>query len=335
MKKFLTMILSLVLLVVAVFGSACSPELEKGKVNIKYYPEGKDVVKSIMAGNETIGLVPEPAATNLEANYLKQKGSPLYRLDLQELYDKDTKAYPQAVLMVKKSVLGANPNLVNSLQTKITESASWIKQNQSFAVDAINSKGGATLDAQTLTESAIDGCKIYWESAIGAKTSVKNYINKIIDIDSTKASAVSDDFFYTSAVETGSSKQTYTFMAPDGAPALAIAKLIYDNDNLGTGKTIDYSVLSSTQVMPNLSSGSADIIVAPVNLASKLYKANSNDYVMVAVITHGNFYILSTTQISVSDLKGKQVAVPNQGAVPDWTFKMVLYKNNLTNVTVE
>ena len=335
MKKFLTMLLSVMLLVVAVFGSACSPELEKGKVNIKYYQKGKDIVSAMLAGSETIGLVPEPAATNLEAKYLEQKGTPLYRLDLQELYDKDNKAYPQAVLMVKKSVLGANPNLVSSLQTKITESASWIKQNQAIAVNAINSKGGVDLNAQTLTENAIDGCKIYWQSASDAKTSVKNYINKIIDIDSTKASAVSDDFFYTSAVEGGNQKETYTFMAPDGAPALAIAKLIYDNDNLGTGKTVEYSVISSTLVMPNLSSGSADIIVAPVNLASKLYKANGNDYVMVAVITHGNFYILSTTNISLADLNGKQVAVPNQGAVPDWTFKMVLYKNNLTNVTVE
>ena len=335
MKKFLTMILSIMLLVVAVFGSACSPELEKGKVNIKYYSKGKDIVSAMLAGSETIGLVPEPAATNLEAKYLEQKGTPLYRLDLQELYDGTTKAYPQAVLMVKKSVLLAHPELVNTLQTKITESASWIKQNTAVAVSAVNNNGGTELNAQNLTESAIDGCKIYWQSALDAKTSVKKYINKIIDIDNTKASAVNDDFFYTSAVETGSQKEVYTFMAPDGAPALAISKLIYDNDNLGTGASIGYSVITATQVSLNLSSGTADFIVAPVNLASKLYKAGSNDYVMVAVITHGNFYILSTSPISVKDLNGKQVAVPNQGAVPDWTFKMVLTKNNLDYVTVE
>ncbi len=171
--------------------------IDNEKVNIKYnYTEGKDVVKSIMAGSETIGLVPEPAASNLEANYLKKNGQALYRLDLQELYDSEQKAYPQAVLMVKKSVLNANPNLVSALQTKITESASWIKQNVATSVSAINDKGGATLDAKTLSEQAINGCKIYWESAIDAKESVKNYINKIIEIDSANASAVSDDFFY-------------------------------------------------------------------------------------------------------------------------------------------
>lgn len=335
MKKIATIFLSVILSLIAVFGIACSPETQKGKVNIKYYQKGKDVVSCILGGSETIGLVPEPAATNLEANYLKNKGQALYRLDLQELYDKDAKAYPQAVLMVKKSVLGANPNLVSTLQTKISESASWIKQNTAIAVSAVNNNGGVELNAQNLTESAIDGCKIYWESASDAKTSVKKYINKIIEIDSTKASAVSDDFFYTGETESGTAKASYTFMAPDGAPALAIAKLIYDNDDLGTGKSVNYSVISSNQVMPNLSSGSADVIVAPVNLASKLYKANGNDYVMVAVLTHGNFYIMSTTKISVEDLNGKQVAVPNQGAVPDWTFKMVLTKNKLTYITVE
>ena len=334
MKKFLTAVLSAVLCCVAIFGVACVSEPEKGKVNVKYYANGQQIVQSIMNGSETIGLVPEPAASNLEANYLKQKGQALYRLDLQELYDSQTKAYPQAVLMVKKSVLGAHPDLVSTLESKIADSVSWAKQNVSSAVDVINYNGGSTLNKNALTETAIDNCKIYWQSAQNAKTSVKGYINKIVEIDNTKASAVSDDFFYIS-VASGSAKNSYTFMAPDGAPALAIAKLIFDNDNLGTGKTINYSVLSSTQVNPNLSSGSADFIIAPVNLASKLYKANGNDYVMVSVITHGNFYILSTTEISVKDLKDKQVAVPNQGAVPDWTFKMVLNKNGLISQTVE
>ncbi len=169
------------------------------KVNVNYYQDGSKVVQFIMSGSETIGLVPEPAATNLEAKYLQQKGSPLYRLDLQQLYDSESKAYPQAVLLVKKSVLNAHPNLVSILEEKITESASWIKQNVASAVNAVNDKGGTTLDAVALSEKAINGCKIYWESAMDAKTSVKNYINKIVEIDSNKANAVSDDFFFIGA----------------------------------------------------------------------------------------------------------------------------------------
>ena len=335
MKKFFTVILSTILCLIALFGSACASRPDALKVNIKYYANGDFVVDAIVGGSETIGLVAEPLASTLEANYLTQAGKALYRLDLQELYDGNTKAYPQAVLMVKKSVLSANPNLIDTLENKIAESVSWVKQNTFTAVETINSKGGNTLDAGTLTDKDIDGCKIYWESAQNSKTSVKNYIDKIVEIDSTKASAVADDFFYLEANATPSQQSAYTFMAPDGAPAIAIAKLINDKDSLGTGKTIDYSVIKANQVVANLSSGTPDFIIAPVNLASKLYKANGNDYVMVSVITHGNFYILSTTEISVNDLKGKQVAVPNQGAVPDWTFKMVLDKYGLLYTTVE
>ncbi|MBQ9734600.1 MAG: hypothetical protein IJV95_01955 [Clostridia bacterium] len=334
MKKLLTLILSVILCFTAIIAVGCNEEPQAGKVNIKYYADGQVVVQSILGGSETIGLVPEPAATALTKNAAKQ-GKTIYRLDLQELYDGTEKAYPQAVLMVKKSVLGACPDVVSTLQNKITESATWIKTNAAAAVTAIGEHGNTTLQAGELTESAIDGCKIYWQSASDAKSSVKTYINKIVDIDATKATAVNDDFFYTS-VTGGNAKNEYTFIMPDGAPALAVAKLISDGDDLGTSATVSYSVVAANQISPSLSSGTADFIVAPVNLASKFYKASGEDhYVMDAVLTHGNFYIMSTEKISLKSTAGKRVAVPNMGAVPDWTFKMVLNKHNLDFVTVE
>ena len=126
MKKLLTLILSAVLCLVAVFAVGCADEPEQGKINIKYYKDGQAVVQSILGGSETIGLVPEPAATALERNAANQ-GKTIYRLDLQELYDSADKAYPQAVLMVKKSVLGANANLISDLENKISNSVSWVK----------------------------------------------------------------------------------------------------------------------------------------------------------------------------------------------------------------
>ena len=334
MKKLLTLILSAVLFLVAVFAVGCADEPEQGKINIKYYKDGQAVVQSILGGSETIGLVPEPAATALERNAAKQ-GKTIYRLDLQELYDSADKAYPQAVLMVKKSVLGANANLISDLENKISNSVSWVKSNAADAVAAIGNHGTTTLQAGALSESAIDGCKIYWQGAASAKSSVKTYIDKIVEIDNTKATAVKDDFFYTQ-VESSAVKEEYTFITPDGAPALAVAKLLNDGDDLGTGKKVSYSVVSATQISPSLAGGTADFIIAPVNLASKLYKASGEDhYVMVAVLTHGNFYIMSTEDLSLKDMAGKQVAVPNMGAVPDWTFKMVLSKHGLDFVTVE
>ena len=333
-KKLVTILTSLIMLVcsLAIFG--CTP-LQENKVNMKYYQDASEINPLILSGKETIGLIPEPAATALQKN-AQNKGMTLYRLDLQELYDDVDKSYPQAVLMVKKSVIGAHDQLEQTLNQKITDSVAWAKLNAGDAVTAISNHGATTLKAPALSASVIDACKIYWQSAENAKTSVKNYINSIIKIDSAKAKAVSDDFFYAQESLTNQ-KTEYSFVMPDGAPALAISKLMNDNDQLDTGKTINYSVVTAGQIRTHLTEGSADFILAPVNMASQFYKTNdqTDHYVMVAVITHGNFYIISTEKLTIDQLAGKQIAVPMMGAVPDWTLKMVLEKHNLSYVTVE
>lgn len=336
MKKLFYFLIAMVLCVASFGVVACNqPQIQADKINVKYYATPADIVPLILSGKESVGLIPEPAATALQNNALKQ-GKTLYRLDLQQLYDSQEMAYPQAVLMVKKSVLGANEGLSAVLEQKITDSVDWAKQNISQAVTAISTHGVTTLKAPALSPQVIDACKIYWQDAQSAKQSVKNYIDGIIQIDSAKANAVSDDFFYSSSSLTNE-KQSYTFIAPDGAPAIAISKLMHDSDDLGTGKSVSYSVLDASLISNALVKGEADFILAPVNLASKLYAQHdaTDHYVMVAVVTHGNFYIISTEQLSVKDLSGKQVAVPMMGAVPDWTFQMVLKKHNLSYTVVE
>lgn len=334
MKKITVLLLALLFCFTACWAFGCTPP-EKGKVNVKYYAEASNIPPMILSGRETIGLVPEPAASALQRN-AQNKGITLYKMDLQELYDGVSKSYPQAVLMVKKSVINAHSGLVDVLEQKITESVSWAKENAGLAVSAIENHGATTLQAAALTAQAIDGCKIYWQGAEQAKQSVKDYINGIIEIDSAKAVRVEDDFFYSN--QTGSNqKQSYSFIMPDGAPALAVSKLMHDSDGLSTDKTISYDVVIAGQIRTDMIEGSADFILAPVNLASQFYKEHDqiDHYVMVAVITHGNFYIMSTEQLTVSDLKDKQVAVPMKGAVPDWTFQMTLKKYNLQCITVE
>lgn len=334
MKRLLALLFALVLCVFACFCVGCY-EPQKDAVNIKYYAEASQIPPLMLNGQETIGLVPEPAATALQANATKQ-GKTLYRLDLQELYDSEQKAYPQAVLLVKKSVLGSHAAIVQTLENAIGENVSWLKANTEQAVTAIANNGATTLNAKALNSNAIDGCKIYWQGASDAKQSVKDYIDSIIEIDSEKAKVVDDKFFDQTSSLTNQ-KEEYIFAIPDGAPALSVAKLINDENSLGTNKTIDYKIVSTTELRNHLVTGTADFIVCPVNMASQLYStcSQTDHYVMVSVLTHGNFYIISTEQITINDLAGKQVAVPMPNAVPDWTFKMVLSKHGLTYQTVE
>ena len=123
--------------------------------------------------------------------------------------------------------------------------------------------------------------------------------------------------------------QDLTVYAPDGAPALAISKLISDNDNLGLGGTATYKVVSAQEIGPVMMQAKGDIIVMPVNAASKLYNKTEDVYKMAGVVTHGNLYIMSKTEIGLSDLKGKIIGVIGQGLVPDLTFKAILNKNGI------
>ena len=125
-------------------------------------------------------------------------------------------------------------------------------------------------------------------------------------------------------------------VAPDGAPALSLSKYIVDNEAFGTDTAFSYSVVSSSDIGTVMAQGNAELIVVPVNLASKMYNANKNDpYKMVSVITHGNLYIASKEEMSLSDLVGKVIGVIGEGLVPDLTLKYILNKNGISYETSE
>lgn len=338
MKKLLTLLLSVVCCFSGISFSACN-NTQKDKVGIKYYAEGSSIVKAMLSDVETIGLVPEPAASNL-TNKMALRGKTVYKLDLQELYDAQDKAYPQAVMMVKSSVLATFPNIINVL-SGIDNNVTWLKQdgNATQAVDAIKTKFEAsTLDAGTLSASAIDRCKIYWQGVNQAKEQVKSYINDIMAIESGSAKTVNDDFFYSGTASGNCEKQTLSVYAPDGAPALAIAKFIKDNTKLVDTLDVSYNVIKANTIPALYKDGTADVFIMPVNLATKFYNTDNNvgdPYVMVSVVTHGNFYIMSTEPLTINDLKNKKIAVPNPNAVPDWTFRAVLEKHGLKYYNIE
>jgi hypothetical protein len=170
------------------------------KVTLRYFSQASDMIPLLKQGVLTVGLLPEPAATNL----VKVANNKTWnRIDLQELYDSESKSYPQAVLMVKQGVIANYPNLVTSLSDKFSENVTWIKENTTLAVEAVNAKlsTGVTpsLSATNITSEVVDNCKIYWESSTDAKQSAIDYINAVIQVGTgmqvPPAKALEDDFF--------------------------------------------------------------------------------------------------------------------------------------------
>ena len=174
---------------------AVSDDSVDGKVALKYYADGSELIPALKSGNMAIGLLPEPAANKLKS----LDGAFKYALDLQTLYDASAKAYPQAAVMIKTSVLNAYPELATAFGNKIADNVAWVKTNPADAVTAIAGAlpEGVTpsFTAGNLNPTVVDNCKIYWQDSASAKQSVKAYINAIIAIEQQSAKAVADDFF--------------------------------------------------------------------------------------------------------------------------------------------
>ena len=140
-------------------------------------------------------------------------------------------------------------------------------------------------------------------------------------------------FSFVACNDNNEQTETLKFYAPDGAPALAISKFINDNENFIDGLTVEYNVVSSSEIGAKMAQGQADLIVMPINASSKLYKANANDpYKMVSVVTHGNLFLMSSEPTDLIGLKGKVVGVIGQGLVPDLTFKSILKAHDLLDL---
>lgn len=331
MKKLLVTIMTFVTALACIFAfTACvdngdKDDDKKYNLNLKYYSDASEMLPALKTKAITTGLLPEPAATKLTL----MDNTYSSKLDVQTLYGGD---YPQAVILAKNSVIENDNKFITEFITSLIDTENWIKANTANAVNAVNDnlKEGLTpsLQASSITETVVDNCNIYFESASDAKKDVKNYINDIIQIESASSVAPSDDFFYTaSETETSNLNGSYKVVMPDGAPALALSELIYNNNQFN--RTVEYDVVSASTIGTYVAQKSADIVIMPVNAGCKI-AGNGQNYKMLGVITHGNLFVMSNENVTnLKDLDGKTVGVIGRGNVPDLTFKAILSKNNI------
>lgn len=132
-------------------------------------------------------------------------------------------------------------------------------------------------------------------------------------------------------------KTDLTVYMPDGAPALALAGLMYeDTEEDGVEYRVVKSDLISAQVTNKDEAKNADLCVLPVTAASKLV-GTGESYTMLGVVTHGNLYLIAPSETELTadtdgDLQwlvGKTVGVLKINEVPGLTFKTLLNKQDL------
>jgi len=126
--------------------------------------------------------------------------------------------------------------------------------------------------------------------------------------------------------------KTVDVYMPDGAPALALAKLMYDEWEK-EGYDVEYHIVASDTIASHITNGNADIAIVPTNAAANLYN-KGNDIRIVSSNTWGLLYMVGnsehTTAITdLNSLKGQVVGVIGQNQVPDLVFKYILESNGI------
>ena len=325
MKKFISALVCAIMVTVLFFGfSACADVKQTDKVNLV-------AINGVQVGttdNIDFYVVPEPAAT-AKVNAVKDLK---FVGDLQQLYGGEN-GYPQAVAVVKNHLLDSD--FCARFSDKLTESANWLlSADTKIVADAVQSHLTVgmtpTFNAGNLTAQVIKSCGVRFTYGESNVREIIDFVDKLNSVSETSFGNASENFFignvYPDALYSGKVK----VYAPDGAPALALAKLMTEETAFGDSVEAEYNVVDASTIQTYVTGANpaADICVLPVNLAVKLL-GSGEKYKLLGTLTHGNLYILSKdgtpiTRENISSLKGKTVGVVNLASVPGLTFKLIL-----------
>ena len=121
----------------------------------------------------------------------------------------------------------------------------------------------------------------------------------------------------------------YVLSGPTGIGAMNL----WAASDAGETKNTYHITMPGTndEVVAALSKGDADIAAVATNLAATLYNKTDGGVTVLAVNTLGVLSLLSNGQEvnAVSDLKGKTIYAPGQGANPEYILRYVLSGNGL------
>lgn len=125
--------------------------------------------------------------------------------------------------------------------------------------------------------------------------------------------------------------------APEGTPALAIARLKTDNATLA-GHAMTYEVVSPSLIAAEMSGGKADVVIMPVNAGANLIRQGA-DYRLISVAVNGSLFMVGSTDdggaIERADIAGSKVACIGQGATPGLVFEYVMRSMGLETVAAD
>ena len=325
MKKVLRKILALAMVaaLVAAFTvafAACNDTGNTKAVRIVYYADGAAVQAALSAEQIDYGIVGEPAAT---AGASKGFG---VVMDLQAEYAEATgnaNGFPMSSTFIRGS-LAANKTFVDALLAVLNENVTYITENAASMTKLLQSAGSTS----AYPAASIPRCNVGVYSAASVKADVNDMLKVLNGVENVPDSVYYDE---AQATEQGNGSGVLQLYVPDGAPALAVAKLVAEKDTLTVaGYTVNVNIVPANTIAAHIAKGDGDIVIMPANGGANLVVKGA-DYKFLCSNTRGILYMISKSEGSVSpeDLAGKTVGCIGQGAVPQYAFERILAANGL------
>ena len=279
-------------------------------------------------------VVPEPVAST-KVKIIENLN---FSGDLQKLYGGE-KGYPQAVVVAKNNLLGTET--LKKFVNELYGSREWLLSENTQTETIVNSISSnltdglePTIKKSNLSKDVIKNCGIEFVSATDSKNEILTFMEKFNSVSQTSFGVPQDLFFNNGDDGDAQYSKQVSVYAPDGAPALGIAKLMSENKI----ENVKYEIVNANVIQTLVAGASpeADICVLPVNVAVKIL-SDAKNYKLIGTLTHGNLFILSEnktylTAENLSLLKGKRVGVVNLPSVPGLTFKLILKNNGLNYI---
>lgn len=330
MKKFVLPVAAACLSAAIFALSGCAPQKSPSGVSLMGV-QPADV--GLVSGCDYFVAAEPAATTRANATGLNFVGN------LQELYGSDN-GYPQAVIVAKNEIITQNPYFLEQFMTELEVNEEWLATAPAQTViDAVAShlpEGTTpTFNAKNLTSQVISNCGIHFVDALADKNRVTNFLEEMAEVDPTSVGEVSETFFCQGLDAYVSDPGEVSIYAPDGAPALALAKLMAEENQFGQ-ISVEYNIVPADTIGARVTGEdpAADICILPLNAASRLL-GSGQTYKMLGTVTNGNLYLLSKDGVSVTsenireELNGKTIGVIQLNNVPGLTLKIILEKYDI------
>ena len=127
-------------------------------------------------------------------------------------------------------------------------------------------------------------------------------------------------------------KVTVNVGAPEGLPAIAIAKLAQENPQIKENYQVKYTLEATSDALStDVMKEGLDIAIVPSNMASIAYNKTSN-YQIAGTVGMGSFYLVSSDEDIKSldsSLEGKEVGNIGKGLTPDITVQALLKEKDV------